>query len=141
MPPSVLPPSPTQAPGDLDYAAVALLAVVCSLLECLVGKDGLLNDRIPDFALLQALQVGGRCGAGWGRGAAHRGRSVSPHAGVTSLSPAPAIPLRADPDCVPTRHAGGWGSWVVHTAWDHSRVQRALPHPCGTPWVATCMPG
>ncbi|PSC67620.1 branched-chain amino acid transporter [Micractinium conductrix] len=45
------------APGDLDYAAVALLAVVCSLLECLVGKDGLLNDRIPDFALLQALQT------------------------------------------------------------------------------------
>ena len=43
--------------GDLDYAAVALLALICSLLECLVGKEGLLNDSIPDFALLAALQV------------------------------------------------------------------------------------
>ncbi|KAI7837406.1 hypothetical protein COHA_008773 [Chlorella ohadii] len=42
--------------GDLDYAAVALLAVICSLLETLVGKDGMLNDFIPDFALLHALQ-------------------------------------------------------------------------------------
>lgn len=39
-----------------DYAAVALLAIICSLLETLVGKDGMLNDAIPDFALLQALQ-------------------------------------------------------------------------------------
>ncbi len=39
-----------------DYAAVALLAVICSLLETLVGKDGMLNDFIPDFALLHALQ-------------------------------------------------------------------------------------
>ena len=46
-----------QEPGDLDYAAVALLALICSLLECLVGKEGLLNDSIPDFALLAALQV------------------------------------------------------------------------------------
>ncbi|KAL4440615.1 hypothetical protein ABPG75_003616 [Micractinium tetrahymenae] len=42
--------------GDLDYAAVALLAVVCSLLECLVGKDGLMNDYIPSFALREGLQ-------------------------------------------------------------------------------------
>lgn len=39
-----------------DYAAVALLAIICSLLETLVGKDGMLNDSIPDFALLHALQ-------------------------------------------------------------------------------------
>ena len=56
-----------QEPGDLDYAAVALLALICSLLECLVGKDGLLNDAIPDFALLAALQA--RRGWGWGLGA------------------------------------------------------------------------
>lgn len=42
--------------GDLDYAAVALLAVACSLLECLVGKDGLMNDYIPSFALRDGLQ-------------------------------------------------------------------------------------
>lgn len=42
--------------GDLDYAAVALLAVVCSLLECLVGKDGVMLPFIPDFALRDALQ-------------------------------------------------------------------------------------
>jgi hypothetical protein len=55
-------PACLQEPGDLDYAAVALLALICSLLECLVGKEGLLNDFIPDFALLAALQV--RRGAG-----------------------------------------------------------------------------
>lgn len=46
-----------QEEGDLDYAAVALLAVVCSLLECLVGKDGVMLPFIPDFALRDALQV------------------------------------------------------------------------------------
>ena len=54
--PTPLPPS--QEEGDLDYAAVALLAVACSLLECLVGKDGLMNDYIPSFALRDGLQVG-----------------------------------------------------------------------------------
>jgi hypothetical protein len=50
-----------QEEGDLDYAAVALLAVVCSLLECLVGKDGLMLPFIPDLGLCEALQVGGWC--------------------------------------------------------------------------------
>ena len=54
---SFLLPACLQEPGDLDYAAVALLALICSLLECLVGKEGLLNDSIPDFPLLAALQV------------------------------------------------------------------------------------
>jgi hypothetical protein len=51
-----------QEDGDLDYAAAALLAVMCGLLECLVGKDGLVNDFIPDFGLLEGLQVWD----GWG---------------------------------------------------------------------------
>lgn len=42
--------------GDLDFASVALLAAVCSLLECLVGKDGLMLPYIPDFVLREALQ-------------------------------------------------------------------------------------
>lgn len=59
-------PGTLQEEGDLDYAAVALLAVVCSLLECLVGKDGLMNDFIPSFALRDGLQV--RCVAFFLRG-------------------------------------------------------------------------
>ena len=57
----------------MDSGSVALLAVLCCLLEILVGRQGVLADQVPDFQLVQALQVGvgvgvGVCGGvgGWG---------------------------------------------------------------------------
>lgn len=44
------------APSDPDYASVALLAVLASVLEALVGDTGLLAGRIPDPELLAALR-------------------------------------------------------------------------------------
>ena len=52
----------------MDYGSVALLAVLCCLLEVLVGRQGVLTDQIPDFALTQALQVCAVCGVRVGVG-------------------------------------------------------------------------
>ena len=48
-----------QEPGDLDYAAVALLATVSAVLQFLVGDDGLMLERVPDLELLHYMQVCG----------------------------------------------------------------------------------
>ncbi|GAB4816374.1 hypothetical protein N2152v2_003420 [Parachlorella kessleri] len=46
-------------PGDLDYSAMLLLAVVCAMLEGLVGDGGLLVEKVPDLQLLGYLQASG----------------------------------------------------------------------------------
>lgn len=92
---------------------MALLAIVCTLLECLVGKDGVLNEFIPDFALLHALQwVSGGGGvvlrALAGRGwctmrraspapvlqSLHAGRRAQSQHPISSSLPPPPLPLQ-----------------------------------------------
>jgi hypothetical protein len=45
-----------QEPGDLNYGAVALLAVTVSVLESLVGEGGLWLEKVPDLDLLHYMQ-------------------------------------------------------------------------------------
>lgn len=97
---------------------MALLAVACSLLECLVGKDGVMNDYIPSFALRDGLQVGAR-------------RAAPPARPTASLPPC----LRTQVAALQQHGNRAWRAWCPRALQEllrHAKAQtpsRPQPQP------------